>query len=187
MNGVIRLARAEELAVLRKVERAAGTLFRDVGMDAVADDEPPSVEELAGFQRAGRAWVATDGTGLPVGYVLVDVVDDAAHLEQVSVHPGHSRQGLGRALVETAAIWAAQHGLAALTLTTFAEVPWNAPYYARLGFRVLAPEEVSEGLRCIRAREAARGLDAWPRVSMARTVPTPPLPSSDRSSTGFRR
>jgi hypothetical protein len=33
--------------------------------------------------------------------------------------------------------WAQRHGLAALTLTTFTDVPWNMPYYERLGFRHL--------------------------------------------------
>src|SRR6476646_10082429 len=58
---VIRLARRDDLPALREVERAAGAPFRDVGMDAVADDEPPSIEELAVFQQDGRAWVGCAG------------------------------------------------------------------------------------------------------------------------------
>jgi ribosomal protein S18 acetylase RimI-like enzyme len=170
---MIRLTRSDELPALREVERAAGALFRVVGMDAIADHEPPSVEELALFQQDGRAWVATDDTDQPVGYLLVDVVDGAAHVEQVSVHPSHARQGLGRTLLETAVLWAQQQALDAVTLTTFSDVPWNAPYYQRLGFRTLAEAEVSEGLRRIREQEAARGLDAWPRVSMRRPVASP--------------
>ena len=51
-----------------------------------------------------------------------------------------------------------------------ADVPWNAPYYARLGFRVLAPDQIGDGLRRIRGHEAALGLDRWPRVVMYRPV-----------------
>lgn len=167
---MIRPAREVELPALREVERAAGAPFRDLGMDAVADDEPLPVDELAAFQRAGRAWVATDDAGQPVGYVLVDVVDDTAHVAQVSVHPSHARQGLGRALLETVLLWAERQGLDAATLTTFADVPWNAPYYRRLGFRVLAEAELTDGLRRIREHETVRGLDAWPRVSMRRLL-----------------
>ena len=58
----------------------------------------------------------------------------------------------------------------ALTLTTFTEVPWNAPYYLRCGFRVLADTEITPELRAIRTAEAARGLDAWPRVCMRRDL-----------------
>lgn len=167
---MLRPARELELPALREVERAAGAPFRDLGMDAVADDEPLSVDELVAFQRGGRAWVATDDADQPVGYVLVDVVDGAAHIEQVSVHPSHARQGLGRALLDTALLWAERQGFDAVTLTTFADVPWNAPYYRRLGFRVLAEAELTEGLRRIREHEAVRGLDAWPRVSMRRAL-----------------
>jgi GNAT superfamily N-acetyltransferase len=161
-----RAARRGDLAALRDLERAAGALFRAVGMAAVADDEPATVAELAVFADDGRAWVVTDDADEQVGYLLVDVVDGNAHIEQVSVHPDHARQGLGRALVETAAAWADRRGLPALTLTTYAAVPWNAPYYARLGFRVLSDDEMSPGLRRVREDEAARGLAEWPRVAM---------------------
>jgi hypothetical protein len=43
-----------------------------------------------------------------------------------------SKSGL---LIEEAARWAAAHGLGRMTLTTIEEVPWNAPYYRRLGFQ----------------------------------------------------
>ena len=102
----------------------------------------------------------------PVGYLLVDAVDGAAHIEQVSVHPDHARRRIGRALIERAAWWARSRGLGALTLTTYPEVPWNGPYYERLGFSYLAAEEETPGLRAIRKREQARGLDAWPRACM---------------------
>jgi GNAT superfamily N-acetyltransferase len=160
---VIREASPTDLPVLRDIERAAGAPFRDIGMAAVADDEPPTLAELEVYQRAGRAWVYGDP---PVAYVLVDEVDGHAHVEQVSVHPGHSRQGIGRRLIDHVAGWAAARGLAGLTLTTFADVAWNAPYYARLGFVVVT--DPTPGLRAIRAHEAARGLDAWPRVAMRR-------------------
>ena len=69
-----------------------------------------------------------------------------------------------------AAAWAEQHNLAALTLTTYSEVPWNAPYYERLGFQIMAEDQLNEGLRRIREHEAARGLARWLRVTMRRPV-----------------
>ncbi|MEC3978605.1 GNAT family N-acetyltransferase [Amycolatopsis sp. H20-H5] len=165
---MIRLALPADLAELREIERAAGELFRGLGMAAIADDEPASVAELAGYQQDSRAWVATGAEERPVAYLLAEVVDGHGHLEQVSVHPSHARQGLGRLLIEAADAWAASLSLAGLTLTTYAEVPWNAPYYARLGFRIIPEPELTEGLRTIREHEKARGLDAWPRVGMRR-------------------
>jgi len=166
---VIRRARPDDLPALRELERAAGGPFRDLGMAAVADDEPPTVDELAGFQQDGRAWVATDDTDAPVAYLLVDVVDGAAHVEQVSVHPQHARRRLGEQLVATAETWARDRGLTTLTLTTYADVPWNGPYYRRLGFEVVPQDQLASGLRAVREHEAARGLDRWPRVAMRRS------------------
>lgn len=40
----------------------------------------------------------------------------------------------------------ADDGLAALTLTTFADVPRNGPYYERLDFRHLCETELTPGL-----------------------------------------
>lgn len=41
----------------------------------------------------------------------------------------------------------------ALTLTTFCDVPWNAPFYARLGFQRLTWQEAGERLRAILGHE----------------------------------
>lgn len=166
---VVRPARGGDLPVLRDVERAAGALFRGVGMDAIADDAL-SVAALATYQRDGRAWVVVDEGEVPVGYLLVDVVDGCAHVEQLTVDPAHGRRGLGQALLGTAEGWARDRDLAALTLTTFAEVPWNVSYYARLGFDVVDGADLTEGLRRLRDHEASTVLARWPRVVMRRAV-----------------
>jgi hypothetical protein len=64
-------------------------------------------------------------------------------------------------------------GIRALTLTTVAEVPWNAPSYARCGFRVRPDSELSPALRAVKDREVAHGLHRWPRVCMRRDLHTP--------------
>jgi GNAT superfamily N-acetyltransferase len=166
----IRAARADDLPSLVEIERAAGETFRSLGLDLVADDDPGSVEELAPYADAGRAFVWVDDHDRPVGYLILDLVDGAAHVEQVSVHPAHARQGIGRALIERAASWAGARGLRALTLTTYVDVPWNGPYYERLGFRYLAPDAETPGLRALREHERAAGLDAWPRACMSRSL-----------------
>jgi GNAT superfamily N-acetyltransferase len=161
----IRLARAADVGRLREIEAAAGEAFRDAGMPEVADYPLPTDESLAPYVSGGRAWVATED-GVAVAYVVADEIDGCAHVAQVSVHPGWARRGIGRALLDRVDAWAAERGLPAVTLTTFADVPWNAPYYARLGFAVVdAPEP---GLRAVREHEAAIGLDRWPRVAMRR-------------------
>jgi GNAT superfamily N-acetyltransferase len=167
---VIRTAREEDLPVLQETERAAGRAFADIGMTTVADDEPLTLEVLRDFQRADRAWVHVDGDDIPAAYLLTEIIDGYAHIEQVSVHPDHARKGIGQALIDHLAQWARERKITAMTLTTFTNVPWNGPYYQRCGFRPLANTELTPGLRKIRADEIARGLDEWPRISMRREL-----------------
>lgn len=167
---LIRPVEEAELHLLQDIERAAGEPFRALGMAAIADDEPPPLAELDRHRRDGHAWVAVDDAGRIAAYLLCDTVDGAAHVEQVSVHPDAAGRGVGRALLDHLATCAAGEGLTALTLTTFTEVPWNAPYYARLGFRTLAEHELTAGLREIRRVEARHGLDRWPRACMRREL-----------------
>jgi GNAT superfamily N-acetyltransferase len=141
-------------------------MFADIGMPQIAEYDPWPLPVMAARQQAGPLWVVTGEADEPAGYLMAEVVDGCLQVEQVTVHPGHARRGLGRALLDHAACRAAADGLPALTLTTFAHVPWNAPYYTRCGFRILDDAEVTEGLRAIRRREAAMGADRWPRVCM---------------------
>ena len=82
---------------MRGIEVAAGEAFRLVGMAAIADDPPPAPDALAAYLQDGRAWVATDSADEPIAYILLDVVDRFAHIEQVTVHPQHARRGIGGA------------------------------------------------------------------------------------------
>ncbi|MBT2535059.1 GNAT family N-acetyltransferase [Arthrobacter sp. ISL-69] len=167
---MIRKAHREDLTRMQAIEVSAGDAFRGLGMDYVADDPPLSSDALAAYADGGLAWVATDSFDRPVAYILMREVDGWAHIEQVSVHSLHARQRLGQALIVEAGRWAADAGLQGLTLTTFAAVPWNGPYYSRLGFEPVPEDRWSAGLREIVAEEAAHGLDAWPRVVMKRPL-----------------
>jgi GNAT superfamily N-acetyltransferase len=167
---LIRDARAAEVPRLRDMDWEAGQIFRGIGMPKVAEFEPRTLDELADSQRAGLLWVAADQGDEPASFLMAVLLDGCLHVEQLSTAPASGRRGLGRALLDHAAGRARADGLPALTLTTFAEVPWNGPYYERCGFRVLADDEITPGLRAIREHEIALGLDRWPRVCMRRDV-----------------
>jgi GNAT superfamily N-acetyltransferase len=168
MTSSIRPANVEDIPTIQDIERRAGTAFATIGMDAIANDDPPSTDDLTEYIDGGRAWVAADEDDRPVAYVLVDVIENNAHIEQVTVSPDNARQGLGAALIENVDLWSRGLGHDALTLTTFTDVPWNAPYYQSLGFRSVSADQLSEGLRRVRAHEAELGLDRWPRTAMTR-------------------
>ncbi len=166
----LRAATVADVRRLREIEVLAGVAFRVLGMDAVADDPPPDAAEYEELVRAGRTWVVADAADVAVAYAVADVVDGRAHVEQVSVDPAHAGHGLGRDLVEEIARWGVAQGLTEASLTTFRDVPWNGPYYERLGFRVLSPERLGPQLARLRENERAHGLDRWPRVAMVRDL-----------------
>lgn len=163
---MIRPSRPEESARLRVIERAAGERFREVGFGDIADHDPASVETMTAYANAGRAFVAVDADDEPVGYVLVDVVDGNAHVEQLSVHPDHQGRGHAKALIDAAGD--CLQDAPAITLTTFRDVPWNRPLYEHLGFRVLGDDEIGPELRAVVEHEVSYGLDPTIRVCMRR-------------------
>jgi len=164
----IRPTRPADLSVIQEIELAAGELFRDVGMSDIADHPVPTTETLTEFLRAGHSWVFVDDADIPIAFVLVMLVDGLAHIEQVSVHPSYAHRGIGRRLIDHVDAWAAGRGLSALTLTTFRGVPWNGPYYERIGFATLDPGERGPELVRLMAEEARHGLDPAQRIAMRR-------------------
>lgn len=162
----IRPARPEELVGLQEIEVASGEPFRAIGMADIADDDPLPLDVLTHLCALGQVWVAADHG--PVAWVAVEVVDGCAHVEQISVHPDFARRGIGALLLDHVDSWARDRGLEALTLTTFRTVPWNGPYYERLGFR--EPAVLTPGLANVVAQEAARGLDPSGRLCLRRDL-----------------
>lgn len=161
----IRRARPADLAALGAIERAAAALFRATPYAWLADNDD-LVSPGADLER-DHVWVAADAADRPVGFAIVHLhADGTAHLHELDVHPRYARQGLGRRLIATVADWARAQGAPALTLTTFADVPWNGPYYARLGFRTLDPAALSPALRAVRQGEAGNGLPMAQRICM---------------------
>jgi GNAT superfamily N-acetyltransferase len=171
MAAAIRPARMDEGPELQQIEVAAGERFRDVGLPDIAEHDPPSAGDLIRYVKAGRSWVAVDEDDHPIGYVLVTQVDGNAHVDQVSVRPDHQGEGVGRALMDRVRDWAIAAGLPAITLTTFADVPWNAPLYRHLGFRDLTEAQIGPQLRILWDEESALGLDPASRVCMRRELP----------------
>ncbi len=162
----IRLARATELPRLQTIEQAASRLFVGTDFADLVDGPPIPLAALHDYQAAGQIWVAVDAADQPVGFAIVRLHSDAVHLHELDVHPDHGRRGVGQRLIQTVGDWAGSRGFMALTLSTFRDIPWNAPLYARLGFVPLADAELSPELREIRQHEAVAGLPIERRVCM---------------------
>ncbi len=93
-----------------------------------------------------------EAAGQPIGFILTEPLDDALFIVEVAVHQDWQHQGIGRMLLKQVIEGAQQMGYPAVTLTTFREVPWNAPFYTRLGFTMLDELTLPAGLAAKRNR-----------------------------------
>ena len=163
----IRLATEDDLQRLVVVEVEAGQLFHTVGMSEVAE-HVPQVSALREAMDAARVWVTQDGSEV-AGYVVAELLDENAHIAQVSVAPAYAGRSIGKAMIEFVESWGRAAGRPATTLTTFRDVPWNGPYYARLGYRVLPSDRIGPELAETMAQEASLpGIDASLRCAMVK-------------------
>lgn len=162
LSYTIRRAKPDDLPVLPTIELAAAQQFLTTPYPFIAKDDDLISAEVD----HEHVWVVDDAEGQPVGFAIVHILDTSIHIHELDVHPNHARQGLGRRLIESVAEWARAQGFTALTLTTFEDIPWNGPYYARLGFRTLAEKEIGQALRKVRQGEAESGLPMENRICM---------------------
>ena len=151
-------AQPEHLHVLTSIERAAAEIFPE-GM--IPDEVKDYVLSMEDFEKAldkNQLWTAITSNNQPVGFAMALVNDEFAMLAEIDVDPDHQQKGLGKALVQTVIEWARSEGFKRLSLTTFNNVAWNAPFYERMGFRRLHSNELTANLAAILEKEEELGL-----------------------------
>ncbi|CUJ03949.1 GNAT family N-acetyltransferase [Achromobacter kerstersii] len=163
---MIRPAQVSDLARLADIERSAAQRFRGTPMAWAADGEPLPLGELVAAQAAGLLWVALRD-GQVCGFALARPMDGDLFLVEMSVALPAQGQGLGRGLMQAVLAHAHAAGrYGAVVLTTDRELPWNAPFYQRLGFVELAPP-YSAAVHARLQSEADAGFDAARRCALA--------------------
>ena len=153
----VRHARPSDLAYLSSIEESGADTFARAGIPLVDRAPPSAPDHWAPSLEAGVLWVADDPRAGPIGFLAGKLEDGGLHIEEIDVAMERQREGHGRRLIQRAAEWARERGLAVLTLTTFRAVAWNGPFYASLGFVEPSPAETPAWLEAILAKEAARG------------------------------
>jgi len=156
----IRPTLERDIQSLPEVERSAAQAFATwPALAWLAQGDVMDCEAHRAFVDAGGSWVVEDLDGCILGFACARLEDQALHLHEVSVRLEAQGQGVGRKLLQQVADAARQVGARELTLTTFADVPWNAPFYARLGFEVIDEGLLDVRLQQILAGERAHGFE----------------------------
>ena len=164
---MVRLARKDDAAFLASVEQSSSALFLTIpDLTWIAAAPLTTLDDHLASIAGGTMWVALDETNTISGFLLAEVCERDLHICELSVHLDHQRRGVGARLIGAAADFARREALGRVTLTTFRDVPWNAPYYAQLGFFVIGEADFDGRLRAVIAREVRIGLPVERRCAM---------------------
>jgi GNAT superfamily N-acetyltransferase len=164
-----RNALPEDVPSIRIVEYEAAQRFVSVGLTGIAAARPMDAPFVLKKVRAHEVIVA-QCEGACVGFVLFAMLRARIYVEALDVVPQHAGRRIGAALLDQVDTRAREISATHVELSTFRHVPWNAPYYQRLGFSILDDDELDAVLLRIRKLRIARGVDETKRVFMRREV-----------------
>jgi ribosomal protein S18 acetylase RimI-like enzyme len=137
----------------------------DIGDLGNAGQHTVPVERLQRYIRKGHCLVTHVGDVM-AGFLVSEPFRRELHIWEMSVDPRFQRRGIGAGMTRAAQIDARNSGYKAVTLTTFRDVPWNGPFYARLGFEEVIALDAHPRLAAELANEADDGLPAERRCAM---------------------
>ena len=167
---VIAPASPGDIERLIEVDLAAGQLFAPTGLlsDDALDDHVPEAVMLQAIE-VGDLLKTSAPDGTPVGFALVSPRGGTLYLDQISMHPDCGCKGLGTDMMRHVLQLAKQRRLKQVTLSTFRNVPWNGPFYRKLGFREI-PRKDMAGWMLDLERIQAESLDVSQRCFMVRKI-----------------
>ena len=162
----LRLARPEDAESMPEIERAAAELFRgDPGLYELDFDDVWEPDELRKLIRKGHSLVAHYNEAM-AGFLVSQPFSRELHIWEMDVHPAFQGQGIGSGLLRACLIDACNSGFTAVTLTTFRDLPWNGPFYSKLGFVEITALDAHPRLASELALEADSGLPPERRCAM---------------------
>jgi GNAT superfamily N-acetyltransferase len=169
----LRPRREADDAALCGIENRAAEMFRGHGYGVVADHPFPDAGSMQPLFSAGETWLAATEADEPAAFIVFAPLRRYLHIHELSVDPSHGRKGLGTALVRLAIAAADRQTSLGVSLTTFRDVPFNAPFYEKLGFSAIDPADADPVLAARLETERPEGVPASSRVLMVREVTTP--------------
>lgn len=162
----IRPGIAADLPRLGEIERDAYPALAGAGAGWQGDNDTLDPSILLDCIAAGLLFVAAGDSDVPVGFLAAAQYPEGLYVGEIDVARAWQGRGVGRALMRQIIDEARTRGLPALFLTTDRHAPFNAPFYASLGFAELRPAETPQFLRAVLADEIASGANPSRRVAM---------------------
>jgi N-acetylglutamate synthase-like GNAT family acetyltransferase len=172
---IVRMGEPGDIPALQAIEKEARTVYVSLaGFEFVAASPTIAADRLI----SGTTFVAEVSKSL-VGLALVQPMDGALYVANISVLPDASNRGVGARLLDAVIAYAHSSNATAVTLATFRVPPWNGPWFRRHGFTTMPESEIGAGLRAILTRHASF-LDMETRETL--WVPIITVPSAVQNS-----
>lgn len=151
--------------------RRAEQLFAAHGFPQIVALPPTPLADFRDFLTGNDSFIAMVGN-VPAGFAVCGDVAGRFWLKELAVDPVHGRKGIGSALIEATCGHAINAGHRSLFLSTFNDVPFNRPFYARRGFVTIDLETAAAALRDQFLSEVPAGIDPGTRALMVRDLTT---------------
>ncbi len=168
----IRPAEIGDVAALQAIEHDAARRYDSYDETRFCLALPHRTDDEHRHARDHGLALLVEVAGVPIGFVLALPMDRRAHILEIAVALDQQGCGYGRALITSAEEWAAKKGFQEMTLTTFRDVAWNAPFYAGLCYDAFDVGPDRPELGALIADETAAGIHRAPRVAMRKILPT---------------
>jgi GNAT superfamily N-acetyltransferase len=166
----IRAARSTDIPLLEYVEKSAAEIFRTVNLDFLINGPTVDPSLLAFMAISNNLMVAVNRWDHPIGFAGGQNVGGHFHIVEVSVAQEYQGKGVGTALLFALLDAAKREGYRSVTLTTYRNVPFNGPWYSKMGFREVQAMDLSREYMEIMEHEAQNGLDVDQRCVMFRMI-----------------
>jgi GNAT superfamily N-acetyltransferase len=167
----VRLARPSDVPLLGSVESSAATLFSTFPSLAHHSHGPPVPQsELEIYLSANNLWVAVDDADAPIGFLCGHSIDSSFYIAEISVAEDWQKKGVGRSLIERMCKDVKILSYSDVILTTYRDVPWNGPWYIKVGFEELHVKDWGEQITKKMELEKSEGFDMERRCVMKRVL-----------------
>ncbi|OAF98572.1 acyl-CoA N-acyltransferase [Paraphaeosphaeria sporulosa] len=140
----LREATEDDKKTLTIIELDAVALFKTIPELADLGESHASPDQLSTWLSNGRIYIAEDN-GKAVGFVAAVTMDTTLYIAEISTIREYQGKGVGLTLIAAVLDWARELSAATgrkprVSLTTYREITWNAPYYRKRGFREVEAE-----------------------------------------------
>ncbi|MHA7820057.1 MAG: GNAT family N-acetyltransferase [Erythrobacter sp.] len=162
----IRLARADDAQAFHDVEEDAAQLLANepslADVPVPPSNSPEEYRDMIGQRHCLAATVDDE----VVGFAATRRHGRELHLHEISVATAFQGRRIGATLLNALKIDARNSGVRAITLHTYRDIAWNAPFYARHGWVVVEDLQSHPRLAAGHAAAVEFGLPAERRCAM---------------------